>query len=285
MVLEFTERTLRVLKNAEREANRTSTMVYPVHLLLGMLLEKTVVVAELSITFPKLWDILSERVKNVYFNKDEQGVSYKPFTINISQSTEQVLEIANNRMERFKQVYINEGHIVDAIFRNNDDSTNAIFDGFNVSRILEIVSHSRDMIVSLTDYSFPSISTTGITYRKARKSDAISLKKFVEKEFGDGWLNSIETGFSTENIPIIIALDNKEIIGFACFDVVRNKKGLFGPMGSTYSQRLKGIGSTLLHLCLNEMKEIGYEYAVINEAGPIEFYEKACNAVVIPRIL
>jgi hypothetical protein len=30
------------------------------------------------------------------------------------------------------------------------------------------------------------------------------------------------------------------------------------------------------------MKEIGYEYVIIGGAGPIEFYEKACNPVVIP---
>jgi len=48
------------------------------------------------------------------------------------------------------------------------------------------------------------------------------------------------------------------------------------------SNRTKGIGYELLHHCLKDMKEIGYEYAIIGGAGPIEFYEKACNAVVIP---
>ncbi|WP_425454571.1 hypothetical protein [Gracilibacillus dipsosauri] len=38
----------------------------------------------------------------------------------------------------------------------------------------------------------------------------------------------------------------------------------------------------LLHYCLKEMKEAGYEYAIIGQAGPIEFYEKACQARVIP---
>ncbi|SFM08155.1 Predicted N-acetyltransferase YhbS [Gracilibacillus orientalis] len=283
--MRFTERTLRVLKNAEKEAEKTTKIVYPVHLLLGMLLERTAVGAELYITYPKLRDILNERVKGIYFNNDEQGISCEPFTINISLFTEQVLEIANNRMKRFKQIYLNEGHLVDAIFRNNDYSTSAIFDGLDVSRILEIVSHPRDMIVSLKDYSFPNIPTSNMTFRKAEQIDATSLKNFVEKEFGNGWLDSIENGFSKENIPLFIALDDEEIIGFACFDVVRNKKGLFGPMGTTYSKRVQGIGYTLLHLCLSEMNEIGYEYAVIGEAGPIEFYEKACNAVVIPKPL
>jgi len=155
----------------------------------------------------------------------------------------------------------------------------------DVSRILEIVSYPRDMIVPLKDYSFPIILTTNLTFRKAKQSDATLIKKFVEKEFGKGWIDSIENGFLQEDVPIYIALAGQEIIGFACFDVVRRKKGLFGPMCTSSSSRIQGIGYTLLHYCLYEMKEIGYEYAVIGEAGPLEFYEKACNAVIIPKTL
>ncbi|MDQ0158922.1 GNAT family N-acetyltransferase [Alkalibacillus salilacus] len=141
------------------------------------------------------------------------------------------------------------------------------------------------MAVSLKDYSFPDILISNITFRKVEKYDAKALKNFVEKEFGNGWLDSIESGLLNKNVPIFIALDDEEIVGFACFDVVRNKKRLFGPMGTSFSKRGQGIGYTLLHLCLNEMDGIGYEYAVIGEAGPIEYYEKACNAVVIPTPL
>jgi N-acetylglutamate synthase-like GNAT family acetyltransferase len=265
------------------EAERTTKVVYPVHLLLGILLERTGVCAELYINYPSLAEILNERVKEMQLDKEDKGINYEPFTINISLTTKMVLENANNRMKRFKQVYLNEGHIVGGIFKINDPLTVAIIDGLDVSRILEIVSYPRDMIVSLTDYSFPTIPTSNLTYRKAKHSDAAPLKKFVEEEFGKCWLDSIENGFFQEDIPIFIALEGQEIIGFACFDVVRRKKGLFGPMGTSFSNRIQGIGYTLLHYCLGEMKEIGYEYAVIEEAGPLEFYEKACNAVVIPK--
>ena len=96
-------------------------------------------------------------------------------------------------------------------------------------------------------------------------------------------MTAVENGFTNGNIPIYIAIDGGEIIGFAGYDIVRNKKGLFGPMGTSFTKRIQGIGYTLLHYCLKEMKEIGYEYAVIGQAGPIEFYEKSCNAVVIPK--
>jgi ATP-dependent Clp protease ATP-binding subunit ClpA len=183
--LNLTKRTLRILKNAEKEAERTTKMVYPVHLLLGMLLERTGVCAELFINNPGISEKLNHRIKEIYSNRDEQGINYEPFITNISLSTQQVLENASCRMKRLKQNYLNEGHLVDAIFKSNDPQTIAIIDGLDVSRILEIVSYPRDMIVSLKDYSFPNISTRNkITFRKAEQSDANSLKLFVQKEFG-----------------------------------------------------------------------------------------------------
>jgi GNAT superfamily N-acetyltransferase len=85
---------------------------------------------------------------------------------------------------------------------------------------------------------------------------------------------------------INISIDHSyDTIGFAAFDTYQNKKGYFGPMGVVKSDRVKGIGFALLHHCLRDMRDIGYEYAIIGGAGPIEFYEKACKAVVIQTYL
>lgn len=281
--LKFTERTLRIFKNAELEAEKTTNIVYPVHLILGMLVESTGVCAELSMNYPTLRESLHKQMKELYFNQTERGVALPPFTLNISLSTVQILDDASNRMKRFKQVYLNEGHLTDAIFKCDDHSTSVLLDGLDVSHILDIMSCPRDMIVPLEDYVFPLIPTSHIDYRQANKDDFVSLKSFVEDEFGNRWLDSIDNGFLQDDIPIFLALDHEQIVGFACYDVVRKKKGLFGPMGTSYSNRLQGVGYSLLHLCLKEMKVKGYEYAVIGQAGPLEFYEKACNAVVIPK--
>lgn len=281
--MEYTERSLRILQYAEREAQKTNQLVYPIHLLLGVLYERTGTCVELYIQEPRLAEIIKERVKQLQWKSEEDGIHCEPFTIPISQSTIVVLEKAMQRMNKFKQVYINEGHIVDALFKINDPLIRKITDALDISIILELVSYPRDMIVSLKNYSLPNMPSTYATFRRAEKSDSTPLKTFVEEEFGSGWLESIDFGLAQKTIPIFIASEENQIVGFACYDVVRKKKGLFGPMGTSISNRIQGIGYTLLHACLNEMKEIGYEYAVIGEAGPIEFYEKACNAVVIPR--
>ncbi|WP_367613835.1 GNAT family N-acetyltransferase [Heyndrickxia shackletonii] len=280
--MKFSERTLRIFKNAEMEAHKSTNIVYPIHLILGILRERTGGCAELFLHYPKLYDTLKERMQKINFNNQEQGIQTEFFNMKVTHTTFQVLENACNRMKRFKQVYINEGLLIKAIFDVNDEMTKAMLEGVVVSPIVEILSSPRDMIVSLKDYSIPDLTSTDLIIRKAVIEDANALKDFVEAEFGNGWLDSVENGLQEENIPIYVAIQNGKILGFACFDVVRRKKGLFGPMGTAISNRTQGIGYMLLHCCLKEMKDIGYEYAVIGEAGPLEFYEKACNAVVIP---
>ena len=43
----------------------------------------------------------------------------------------------------------------------------------------------------------------------------------------------------------------------------------------------EGMREVLLR-CLTAMREYGYGYAIIGSVGPVEFYQKTCNATVIP---
>lgn len=89
--------------------------------------------------------------------------------------------------------------------------------------------------------------------------------------------------FQQAPIPIFIAHADNRIVGFACYDVVQMKKGVFGPMGTSLTYRQKGVGKALLYHGLSGMQRTGYACAIIDNAGPIEFYETACGAVVIPK--
>jgi GNAT superfamily N-acetyltransferase len=184
-------------------------------------------------------------------------------------------------MKRYNQVYVSEGHLLKALITTN------VIDSFltdeNKEIILTLGTTSRDMITHLGNYTFPDIDIKPHIIRKVNHSDFHKLVHFVEHHFSYEWSQTIRGAFLSLNEPsIYIALDKEDIVGFAAFDVYKNKKCYFGPMGVSLSHRRKGIGYSLLHHCLKDMKEIGYEYAIIGEAGPIEFYEKACNAVVIP---
>lgn len=197
----------------------------------------------------------------------------------LSHKTLEILQIAKKRMERFQQAIMNEGHVIYALFRVNPVVENA-----QMQRdILRIIAEPRDLAVDLKGF-VPIYNDLTCTVRKANASDFEQLASFVEAEFGERWLHSIEYGFRTykENSPIYIAEKEEVIVGFACYDVVRGKKGLFGPMGIAKQNRVKGVGRQLLHICLQSMKQEGYEYAIIGQAGPIEFYERTCDARLIP---
>ena len=56
----------------------------------------------------------------------------------------------------------------------------------------------------------------------------------------------------------------------------------FGPTGVSEKARGRGIGLQLLIQSLLEMKHMGYAYAIIGSAGPVDFYKKAVGAIEIP---
>lgn len=280
--MKLTERAMRIIKHAEHEAEKTSGVVHPVHVLLGVFLERTGVCGELYLKHPHL----VERVEEWLQDRDVEEVEVvhdKLFALPVAPTTKLVFAHATQRMNRFAQVYINEGHIVDALFKVDDPQMKVIMQDIPLAPLSEIVASPRDMIVSMRTYTFPDLPQTELSFRRATLQDAVTVQAFVEREFGSGWLDSLQFGFNQPKIPIFVALEGETIVGFASYDVVRAKKGVFGPMGTSLSIRVQGVGYTLLHLSLREMQELGYEYAVIGEAGPMEFYEKACGAVVIPK--
>ena len=52
-------------------------------------------------------------------------------------------------------------------------------------------------------------------------------------------------------------------------------------MGVDPSLRMGGVGKALLVTALEQMRALGYGYAVIGGVGPREFYERSVGATVI----
>lgn len=144
-----------------------------------------------------------------------------------------------------------------------------------------------DMLVKLYDLEYASLkdklSADGIVIKKACIVDKKTILEFVEKSFGDesAWVNECEYALFNNPISCHIAVKDKEIIGFACYDATA--KGFFGPLGVEKSYRGKGVGSELLIRSLYSMKESGYAYAIIGWTSgyAAEFYKKQVNAVII----
>ena len=119
----------------------------------------------------------------------------------------------------------------------------------------------------------------GIIIRKALPPEKYEVVGWVEDNFDKKWASECDVAISNKPVSCYIAVYNKELLGFACYDTTC--KDFFGPTGVAESARGKGIGKALLLKCLHALKEMGYAYAIIGGAGPTGFYQKTCGAVVI----
>jgi GNAT superfamily N-acetyltransferase len=119
-----------------------------------------------------------------------------------------------------------------------------------------------------------------IVIRRAQPFEMTQLRTFVEREFSVAWADEISVGFASKPVSIFIATVEKEIVGFAAYECTR--RSFFGPTGVVESMQGRGIGKALLLASLWGLRELGYVYGIIGRAGPVEFYERAVGAIVIP---
>ncbi|QDQ03440.1 GNAT family N-acetyltransferase [Lysinibacillus fusiformis] len=266
------------MTNAENEAELSKYKVLqPVHLLIACLGEKGGALGE--ITLKCTLDVTFLRTLVDGFDSNQNTTKSKFFNVPVTEDVLTILEVAFRYMTRYRQAYMNEGHLLKALMTTN--MLDHLVSDENKKIILSLGTTSRDMISHLGNYKFPQVNSNII--RKVNPNDANDLIQFIEHQFSKQWSETIRNALLLDEPSVYIAFDYKgEMVGFAAYDVFENRKCYFGPMGVSESNRVKGIGYSLLHHCLKDMHDIGYEYAIIGGAGPIEFYEKACNAVVIP---
>lgn len=125
-----------------------------------------------------------------------------------------------------------------------------------------------------------------ISIRQIFPSDKQNMMDFMDCEFSNekGWKMEVERGWC--NGTLLIAVKDKEIIGFICYDCTG--KGYLGPFGVSEKYRRQGIGKELLYACLDAMKIRGYGYGIVGwvsddrKGGPATFYKKVAKAEYIP---
>ncbi len=196
----------------------------------------------------------------------------------LSKGMQIILEKADEKRRYYRQSFINEGHLIESVLET-DEVMNELLTREMKEAIIQMACVPRDMIVRLESVMKKGDMDYKNTIRRAVYSDLLELKQFIQTEFGDRWVRRIDRLSPSDQLPVFLAEQEGEIIGFACFDT--EKKGMFGPMGTSSRCRLSSVGKELLHRSLLDMAERGYAYAVIEQAGPIEFYEKVCGAKLI----
>jgi len=126
------------------------------------------------------------------------------------------------------------------------------------------------------------MAAQGITIRRAIAPEKHIVLDWIREAFGEGWASEADVAMCNQPSTCFIAVDEekKQIVGFACVEATY--KDFFGPTGVDPAYRGRGIGKALLLAALECLRGLGYGYAVIGGAGPVEFYAKAVGAIPIP---
>ena len=143
-----------------------------------------------------------------------------------------------------------------------------------------------DMLVKL--YNIPcshdieeNLSKSGIRCKKALAPNRSKIIAFVKTCAKDDYSDEVRAAFSNNPATCYIATREKELIGFACYEVTA--RNFFGPMAVLESERKKGVGRALLLKALESMRELGYAYAIIGwpTKSAVSFYKKCVDAIMI----
>ena len=141
-----------------------------------------------------------------------------------------------------------------------------------------------DMLVKLYELpdsqaSYQRLQQAGITLRRALAPEKHIVTSWVRQNFSDAWASEVDVAFSRQPISCFIAIQQRNIVGFACHDATC--PNFFGPTGVEPNARQNGIGAALLFACLEAMKQQGFGYAIIGGVGPAAFYSKTVGAIPI----
>ena len=118
-----------------------------------------------------------------------------------------------------------------------------------------------------------------IEIRRANTDDHDDLMDWADKNFS-AWRFEIGNALENDPVSLHMAKLDGEIIAFSAHS--SNNPGLpwFGPVGTTEAARGKGIGGILLKRCLKDMKDNGYDEAIIPWVAHIPFYMHYINSKV-----
>ncbi len=142
-----------------------------------------------------------------------------------------------------------------------------------------------DLLVNLYDMgmqgSWRDAQKDGVRILRALSPDKGKILEFVGTHYEDGWVNECAHAFTHTPITCFVAVKDKEILGFSCYDATA--KGYFGPIGMHTQKKGVGLGRALLYRTLEAMREDGYGYAVIGWTGDAQgFYENTLKVFEIP---
>ena len=138
-----------------------------------------------------------------------------------------------------------------------------------------------DMLIKL--YELPPTDAASAhpetACRKPLAPEHDLIVDWVAREFSAGWASEARAALSNRPVTLFVATTPGGLAGFCCYDATA--RGFVGPIGVAPNLRASGIGAVLLRACLDDMRSMGYAYAIAGAVGAPEFFRRAAGATDI----
>lgn len=124
-----------------------------------------------------------------------------------------------------------------------------------------------------------SLAEKGIRIRRCHPFEAHILEAWIAEHFSPRWVCESRVAMAHQPSGCFIATKDSAILGFVCIDATA--RGFIGPMGVSEAARGQGVGKALMLTGFEQMRSLGYAYAIIGGAGPVDLYKRWVGATVI----
>jgi len=138
-----------------------------------------------------------------------------------------------------------------------------------------------DMLIRLYEPTLTShISAAAAReVRKPLAPECDLVDTWIARHFTPGWASEARVALGNRPASLFIATNSEGLLGFCCYDATA--RGFVGPIGVAQQARGSGVGAALLRACLDDMRTMGYGYAIVGAVGAPEFFRRVAGATEI----
>ena len=138
-----------------------------------------------------------------------------------------------------------------------------------------------DMLIRLHEprLAAPPLAAAAGDVRKPLAPDHDLVIAWIARHFTPGWASEARVALGNRPLSLFVATRSDALLGFCCYDATA--RGFVGPIGVAEPARGSGVGAALLSACLQDMRTMGYAYAIAGAVGAGEFFRRVAGATEI----
>ncbi len=140
-----------------------------------------------------------------------------------------------------------------------------------------------DMLVDLSACGWDTtaeeerLGREGFIIRRLTPEDREAFSAWLQELWSPVWHFEALSSYENDPISTFMAVHDGRICAFASYNVTMFENG-FGPTGTGFEWRSRGLGRVLFYRCMRDLKALGHQTAEICWVGPIAYYARVADA-------